>query len=304
MSKVHSAAIRSIHPHTLFRIFKYTIYCLLALNIYLFFQEEFLASKEVFHGTLTLGRLTEAFSATIDTAAWVVLLLLFELETAVVSDEKLRGGLKWVFTGVRVVAYSFILWAFWGYITKYGLVANTLPFSIADVCSLVGSGFTWVDDLDQYPPLDAAACAALQAQAAQGAQLLQISGTQIIGSADALKAIQNLAIVDIVNAADWLVIVVMLEVEVYMQLKDLLTRRIMLITKVTKGLLYSVLFVCAAYWGILGDFLDFWDAFLWLVAFIFIEMNIFQWHEELAEEREEEQEEQAENESQGPLTAG
>jgi hypothetical protein len=34
-----------------------------------------------------------------------------------------------------------------------------------------------------------------------------------------------------------------------------------------------------------GDFLDFWDAFLWLVAFIFIEMNIFTWHSEVEEEK-------------------
>jgi hypothetical protein len=28
---------------------------------------------------------------------------------------------------------------------------------------------------------------------------------------------------------------------------------------------------------------DFWDAFLWLVAFVFIEMNIFQWQREVRE---------------------
>jgi hypothetical protein len=29
-----------------------------------------------------------------------------------------------------------------------------------------------------------------------------------------------------------------------------------------------------------GDFIDFWDAFLWLVAFVFIELNIFNWNQE------------------------
>jgi hypothetical protein len=33
--------------------------------------------------------------------------------------------------------------------------------------------------------------------------------------------------------------------------------------------------VAAVYWWLEGDFLDFWDAFLWLFAFIFIEMNVF-----------------------------
>ena len=65
-----------------------------------------------------------------------------------------------------------------------------------------------------------------------------------------------------------------------MQLRELLTGRILKTMKYMKGFFYSVLFVCAIYWGFEGSFLDFWDAFLWLVAFIFIEMNIFQWHEE------------------------
>jgi hypothetical protein len=283
LSKLHTEQARKLHPHTVFRAFKYTIYCLLAFNVYLFFSEEYLASIEVFGDSLTLGHLTEAFSATIDTAAWVVLLLIFELETAVIPDEKLEGGLNWLLFALKAIAYGFIVWAFWGYAAKWGYLGNTQPFSIDDVCSLVGQGFSWVEDLDQYPALDAASCAAHQSQV-----LWQISGTQIIGTVDAVKAIQNLALVDIINAADWLIIVVLLEVEVFMQLHDLLNKKRMFLFKFTKGMLYAVLFFCAIYWGFLGDLLDFWDAFLWLVAFIFIELNIFQWHEEIEEEKLEE----------------
>jgi len=92
-------------------------------------------------------------------------------------------------------------------------------------------------------------------------------------------------VIDIVNAGTWLVIVVLLEVEVWLQLKDRLTDRLLRLNKYLKGFFYLILFVAAAYWGIEGSFLDFWDAFLWLVAFIFIELNIFQWHEEVEEEK-------------------
>jgi len=91
-----------------------------------------------------------------------------------------------------------------------------------------------------------------------------------------------------VNAGTWLIIVVLLEAEVWMQLKDMLTARLMSVSKYLKGFFYLLLFLCAAYWGFEGSFLDFWDAFLWLVAFIFIEMNIFQWHEETVEAQESE----------------
>ena len=89
----------------------------------------------------------------------------------------------------------------------------------------------------------------------------------------------RLAIVDIVNAGTWLVVVVLLEVELLLQLRDRLSDRMVQVGKYLKGFLYAVLFACAAYWGWDGSFLDFWDAFLWLVAFVFIELNIFRWHE-------------------------
>ncbi|NJN61715.1 MAG: hypothetical protein HC795_09480, partial [Coleofasciculaceae cyanobacterium RL_1_1] len=52
------------------------------------------------------------------------------------------------------------------------------------------------------------------------------------------------------------------------------------ISNCAKFVIYSVLFLAAVYWGFKGDFVDFWDAFLWLVAFIFIELNVFNWREE------------------------
>jgi hypothetical protein len=178
--------------------------------------------------------------------------------------------------GIRVISYFFIVYAFYGYIVKYGVVTNLELFSIQDVCSLVGTEFNYVLDLDDYPAIDPAACTALQGQ-----DLFRIAGLEIIGTAQALKSAEYLAIVDIVNAGTWLIIVVLLEAEIFLQVRHELTGKMLMAGKVVKGFFYSLLFVCAAYWGINGTFLDFWDAFLWLVAFIFIEMNIFQWHEEV-----------------------
>jgi len=156
-----------------------------------------------------------------------------------------------------------------------------VPFAIDDVCSLIGTNFTYVVTLDEYLPLDQAACTAMN-----GLPVMQINGMEIIGVEPALGDAIALAIIDVVNAADWLIIVVLLEVEVYLQLKDSLTSRMMFAAKYIKGFFYLILLYCAIYWGVYSSFLDFWDAFLWLVAFIFIELNIFQWHAETDEERE------------------
>jgi len=71
-----------------FRVFKYSVYALLMLNVYLFFAEEWAASAHRFVDGVALADVIEGFAASIDTAAWVVLLLMFELETYVLNDEQ------------------------------------------------------------------------------------------------------------------------------------------------------------------------------------------------------------------------
>lgn len=269
-----------LHPHHIFTIFKWLVYALLAWNAIQFLQEDLAASAETFGDTITWRNIVQAYSAFIDTTAWLVLLLVFEFETAIIPDERLRGGLKWFLLALKVICYFFIVYAFYGYLSKYGVIIDLLPFSIPDVCSLAGTDWNYVVSLDDYPLIDAAACAAMQGQ-----ELLQISGTEIIGTREALDSAWGLAVIDIINAGTWLIIVLLLEAEVWLQLQDKLTDRLLSLAKYLKGFFYFILFVAAAYWGFEGSFLDFWDAFLWLVAFIFIELNIFQWHEEVEEEK-------------------
>jgi hypothetical protein len=270
-----------LHPHRVFTVFKWMVYILLAWNAVQFFQEDLAASAETFGNTITWRNLVEAYSATIDTAAWVVLLLIFEFETAIIPDDKLKGRLNWFLLAVKSLCYFFIIYAFYGYISKYLVITDLASFSMTDVCSLVGTDWNYVASLDDYPPIDTAACATLQGQ-----DLLQVSGTEIIGTREALDSAWGLAVIDIINAGTWLIIVALLQLEVMLQLGDRLTDRMLSIGKYLKGSLYLILFLAAAYWGVEGTFLDFWDAFLWLVAFIFIELNIFQWHEEVEEEKE------------------
>lgn len=263
----------SAGPGSLFyRVFKYTMYSLLAINIVFWFREDLAASAQTFADGVSWRNAVEAFSSTVDTVAWVVLLLLFELETAVIPDEKLRGSLKWVLSAIRAVCYTFITYALWGYLAKYGLITDLLPLAASDPCALIGGGYSYINSLDDYLPLTAHNCAALAGQ-----PLYQVAGTQIVGSASQVELARNLALTDVINASTWLIVVVTLEIEVWLQLKQLLSARLLRANKALKAGLYTILFGCAVYWGIDGQFLDFWDAFLWLVAFLFIELNIFRW---------------------------
>ena len=258
-----------------FGIFKYTVYALLVANVGLFLVEDLAASRAMFPDGVPWPRFIETYAQTMDTAAWVVLLLLFELETAVLSDETLRAGWARRMSAVRFVCYAIVGYSAYGYLATYGFVTQTIPIQVGDLCSLVGADFTYVQTLNQYPPLDLDAC-----QALGGKDLLQIDGTRFIGSYEQLERARLLALADCINSIDWIAVVVVLEVEVFLQLRGRLSAWIDLIGRVIKAVLYSLLFVVAGFWALDGALLDFWDAALWIVSFIFIEMNFFEWQRE------------------------
>lgn len=265
-----------INPQSIFRAFKYVVYAILTFNIFLFFQEESLATAQTFSEGIDLAEIIQGFTSTIDTAAWVLLLLMFELETSVLEDQTLRNRkVQLSFIAVRTFCYGFIVYSFYGYISKMLSLYDISPFAITDLCTQLDQGFSSILTIDDYPMLDAQSCLVLAEQ-----ELYKLNGQQLLGSASDWTAIQWLAWVDVINSIAWIAVVVILEVDVWLQLRGRHEGAFVAISQVIKVVLYSILFAAAVYWGLLGDFLDFWDAFMWLVAFVFIEMNIFQWQAE------------------------
>lgn len=253
---------------------KYIVYVLLAINVLLFLREELLALQHTFVDGFSAGQLIQVFSATIDTAAWVILLLLFELETWVLEDERIQGWVKWALHGTRGICYIAIVYAFTGYWAELQALYHVMNTDLTDACSLLGHDYSLLLRLDKYVALDAVNCIGI------AAPIYQIEGFNVVAGADTLSAAQRLAWTDIINSGAWILVCVVLEVEVRLQLRGNLSDAIMLGNRFVKLALYGVLFAAATYWGVAGDFLDFWDAALWLFAFIFIELNVFEWQNE------------------------
>ena len=253
---------------------KYLVYALLSFNVYLFLQEELGALEHTFVDGIEPGQIIQVFSATIDTTAWVILLLLFELETSVLEDSRIQGWVRWTLHGVRGLCYVAIVYAFTGYYAELATLYQVQPLDIADACSLVGGEYSLLLDLDEYAPVDATNCMAM------GSEVYRLQGFDIIADSQVLDSARWLAWTDVINSGNWILVCLLLEVEVRLQLRGLLSDQIMQVTKYIKFVLYGILFAAAAYWGVAGDFLDFWDAALWLFAFIFIELNVFEWQTE------------------------
>lgn len=261
----------------LFRVFKYTVYSLLAINVYVFFAEEWAASAHRFADGILLADVIEAFAASIDTAAWVVLLLLFELETYVLEDRHFTRRVTWTLHGLRALCYAFIVYAFYGYLTKLGFLLGAESLAgVSDLCALANGDWAYAIDLDEYAVMSADNCGEFSA----AGHYLQFPGMQAVVDEPGYRDILGLAWVDVINAGVWLLVVLVLEIDVRLQERQQLEGKALQISNISKSVLYAILLCAAVYWGVKGDFVDFWDAFLWLLAFVFIELNVFDWRQE------------------------
>jgi len=268
---------------SLFQGFKYSIYLLIFINFVYFLREDFIAASYTFRDGLPLGELSDAFATSIDSMAWLTLLLMFELETYVIPDDKLQGPLKWAISITTVICYVFLILAFTGYFDRAMMTSVFAPV-IGDACQYVGHAMSYAIDIDDYTALTAANCHMLPA-----GQLYINPEVSILADHETLTRMHRLAVTDTVNSAAWLLVVVVLQVDVMLQLEGELTRKLYRINVFIKILSYTTLAVACFYWLMLGALIDFWDALLWLIAFIFIEMNLFKWHEADLEEEEREQ---------------
>lgn len=272
----------TISRDTLFQAFKYTVYVLLAMNIYWFFAGEVLAARVQFPNGVGVGVMIEAYAATIDTAAWVVLLLMFELETYVLEDEHITRPVVWSLHGLRIVCYAFIVYAFYGYIANLFSLDGMTPLAdVTDLCTLAGD-WSYSTSWDEYVEITAANCNTFST----ASSFVSFNDMQAVVDLDGQKDIIALAWVDVINAAVWLLVVIVLEIDVRLQERNRYEGAILYGSNAIKFVLYAVLFVAAVYWAVKSDFVDFWDAFLWLVAFIFIELNVFEWKKESLEQEQ------------------
>ena len=259
-----------------FSVFKYLVYAALVANVALFFKDDWEAASHVFRDGMPFARIIEGFAPSIDTAAWVILLLLFELETCQLSDEALKRPIGPVIRGLRALCYVVIGYAFTGYLGKALGFGLYVPAGAMDACALAMKQFALLVELDEYRVLTAGNCAGIT-----GALFVN-EQTRTLAEAGTLVQATRLAWVDVVNSGTWLLILALLELDVRPGVKGLFPGWFTAASLRAKYLLYAIIVCAMVYWGIFGTFLDFWDAFLWIAAFVFIERNVVEWERELA----------------------
>ena len=200
-----------VNGRIVYQAFKYTVYALLTINVYIFFSEEVAAVGLEYPGGLALRDFFKAYAATIDTAAWVVLLLMFELETFVLEDRHFTRVVTWTLQVVRIGCYFFIVSAFTGYVEDAIFVHQVSGLAgIDNLCSLAGQGWSYAITFGEYVEITAANCASFT----NLDTFTRFDGLNVVVDEPGMAQVKFLAWVDVINAGVWLLIVLVLEIDV------------------------------------------------------------------------------------------
>lgn len=270
-----SGSYFGVKTSTLYQLIKYSIYVIILYNVLHFVMEDYAAASHRFRNGVSLGDFYDAFPQAIDSISWFVLLLMLELETWIIEDEQHKGLVRWSINAVAGICYFFIVLAFLGYWQKLMFILGFGPAEFQNACDAVGSYLSYMKEIDEYAPLTAQTCGSVT-----GGPFYGSADQSILSAAKPYSEGILLGYTEVVNAGTWILVVMVLWVDVFLQLRGELTDRFYRINAYIKTVLYLILVAAAIIWGIYGNFMDFWDAFIWIAAFFFIELNLLQWHEE------------------------
>ena len=220
-------------------------------------------------------------ATSIDTVGWLGLVFLFELETYTVPDEKWTVYLARLIHSLRIACYASIAIATFGYVAEALENFDVARVDgVADACQLAGQGTMLQLNQFEYVEITADNCAGLPADQAYYRIANEVS---VIGES-ALGEVQRLGLVDIDNAVVWLIVVWLIEIELWMQARDRFSSPVLRTVRRTKSFFYLVLIANIFVWMYVGYWRYAWDAFLWIFGFWAIEMNLAEWEVDWLEE--------------------
>jgi len=268
------------HPRVAFSL-KWFVYGWLFINFLLYVQDDILAYHSSLPADASLADIILTFRTSIDVAAWLVLIVVFELETHALPDAAFTRWMDRVFTATKGLCYTCIAYAAYGYFADTLDLYDLIPLEyIDDLCSIAGQGLFLQLDAADYSEISLASCSALNA----GSEFFQIRGQTSIVSANELDSIRTMGWLDFGNAVVWIVVVILIDVEVHLQSADKFDSKRLSYARLFKILGYGFLIGACLMWFFYGYALYTWDAFLWIFGFWAIELNLAEWEQERLKE--------------------
>ena len=207
---------------------------------------------------------------------------MFELETYALSDQAWKGWVSHVVRGVRIACYLFLAHTVLAYTSAALEIYETRPVeNITELCDVADSGASFVRNL-HYTEIDSTNCAELST----ASEFFWTSQTEVLSDEAGLVLERHLAVVDVIEAVVWLLILLTIEIIVRLQDKGISSGRFFHVVNSSKIFLYLILFGISGYWGWLSHWFYVWDELLWIGGFAAIEMNVAEWRGDLEDATE------------------
>ena len=258
---------------------KWSVYALVIINFGFYIRNDWVIAGHTLYAGSSLLEVSRAFATTIDESAWIILLLLFELETYLLSDEPLSRAKTLLMQGVRVVCYislAHTLYAYGVYLTE--IYASVPVEGVTNLCQLIEKDLSYAFNL-AYSDINSSNCASLSS----ANQFFYVDPPTffIVEDAAGLAIEKELAWIDMFEAIIWLLILLSIEVAVWLQDRNIGQGIVFKGLGIAKLCLYSLLWAAAGYWIYRGHYMFAWDEFVWIAGFVAIEINIVQWRDEI-----------------------
>ena len=273
-AKRKSPGFRGLPPK---QWFKLIVYSLLFINFLVYVTNDFVRMIHTVNTSWSWFDWTSAFATTLDVAAWLLLLMLFELETYVLSDDAFTKGRVRVMQVLRLLCVLVIghtIFAFGDYL--YKLQTEQVHHIDVDLCSFAGQELSYTNNLE-YWDLTIENCESL----ATGREYFQFDKKELITDPAGWNTEWGLAWSDFIEVVVWLLILGLTELMVRLQDRGVTRGRLMRSIRVSKAVFYAVLWIVAGYWVVLGHYVFAWDQALWILGFLIIGMNLSAWRDEI-----------------------
>ena len=268
------------HPRVA-QFVKWSVYTLLTVNFFFYFHDDFTVYKAAVANDAPWSEFFVSFATSIDVVAWLGLVFILELETYVLSEEDYKGKLPWVLRMFRVLCYLLIFYAAYGY-TQNTLdnYATSEVVGLTDLCQVADQGQSLQLNVIEFVEITSGNCSTISA----GPPYYRIDINVSLIDAPTLDHVQKLGWPDVSNALAWLVIVFLIELEVWLQEADRFGSRALKLTRQVKTGFYLVLLLNVVIWTATGYGLWAYDSLLWIVGFWAIELNLAEWEQERVQE--------------------
>ena len=258
---------------------KWSVYALVIINFGFYIRNDWVIAGHTLYAGSSLLEVSRAFATTIDESAWIILLLLFELETYLLSDEPLSRTKTLLMQGVRVVCYISLAHTLYAYGVYLAEIYASVPVEgVTNLCQLIEKDLSYAFNL-VYSDINSSNCASLSS----ANQFFYVDPPTffIVEDAAGLAIEKELAWIDMFEAIIWLLILLSIEVAVWLQDRNIGQGIIFKGLGIAKLCLYSLLWAAAGYWIYRGHYMFAWDEFVWIAGFVAIEMNIVEWRDEI-----------------------